>query len=99
MLGCWPSLQVNSVQFSNLDQNLVVTASNDWTARMCDIRKLSSSTADAKSKSEHIHKQLFHHMHGLKIPVLSSGIAFANAHQVREISQSILHTQFPTKTY
>ena len=41
-------LQVNSVHVNPVDNNLVATASNDWTVRLHDVRKLGTAAADIK---------------------------------------------------
>ena len=40
--------QVNSVHVNPVDSNLVVTASNDWTVRLNDVRMVGPAAADSK---------------------------------------------------
>ena len=44
--------KVNSVHVNPTDCNLVMTGSNDWTARLCDIRNLSSSVGPSNAAGE-----------------------------------------------
>ena len=43
--------QINSVHCNPVDSNIFVTASNDWTMRLFDMRVLPSSDTDALPKS------------------------------------------------
>ena len=44
----WPHSQVNSIQFSPMETDLMVSGSNDWTARLFDIRNLSSTSSSGR---------------------------------------------------
>lgn len=41
-------MQVNSVHVNPVDSNLVVTASNDWTVRLNDVRMVGPAASDSK---------------------------------------------------
>ena len=49
-------MKVNSVHVNPVDSNLVVTASNDWTVRLNDVRMIGPAAADSKGMHppEHI---------------------------------------------
>ena len=41
--------QVNSVHVNPVDSNLLLTGSNDWTARLADLRCLTSAASEPDS--------------------------------------------------
>ena len=42
--------QVNSVHVNPIDSNMMVSASNDWSVRLNDVRMLGTAPSDSKGK-------------------------------------------------
>lgn len=60
-------LQVNSVHVSPVDCNLLLTGSNDWTARLFDMRRIPSSVGSSSDSSSN-GACMLSHTSGHKLP-------------------------------
>lgn len=88
------TVQVNSVHCNPADPNLVVTASNDWTARLFDLRCLPSADTHALPKGEAASPAAFACVYVSLSALVCGGICVCGRVHVRVCAGACCHKTF-----